>query len=200
MSKLKYPAAIFLDRDGTISPDEYGYLNDPDKYTLYPYAADCIKLLKELGYYVILVTNQGGVARGYITMEQMLSVMQKAQDLLAEEDAYLDKVYYSPYYYDGVVEPYNIVHEDRKPGIGMFKQALNDFHFRPEHSFMIGDRYSDIGFGKNAGMKTILVRSGNGEKAFTEEMQNWEIKPDFVVKDLLAATKLIESLLEKEED
>jgi D,D-heptose 1,7-bisphosphate phosphatase len=186
--------AVFLDRDGTINPDEFGYINNPEGYYLYPYAADAIKVLKKLGYYVLLVTNQGGVARGYITLEQMHSVLDKAQRLLAEQDAPIDKVYYSPYFHGGVVEPYNIVHEDRKPGLGMFKQAVKDFHIRPEHSWMIGDRYSDIEFGKKAGMKTILLLSGNGEKEFLNEMPNWKHKPDFVVKDLLVAAHLIESL------
>jgi D-glycero-D-manno-heptose 1,7-bisphosphate phosphatase len=194
----KYKAAIFLDRDGTISPDDFGYLNDPEKYYLYPYSADAIKLFQAMGFYVFLVSNQGGVARGYITMEQMQSVMQRAQDMLAAEGVVLDRVFYSPYYEKGVVEPFNIKHEDRKPGLGMFKKALQEFKFRPEHSWMIGDRYSDIEFGKKAGMKTILLLSGNGEKAFYKEMPDWEIKPDFVVKDLRIAANLIQSLQTQE--
>jgi D-glycero-D-manno-heptose 1,7-bisphosphate phosphatase len=193
MSSIDFKKAVFLDRDGTVNPDEFGYIDNPDKYYLYPYAADAIKLLKSLGYYVLLVTNQGGVARGYITLEQMHSVLDKAQRLLAEQGAVLDKVYYSPYYYAGVVEPYNIPHEDRKPGLGMFKQAVKDFHFRPEHSWMIGDRHSDIEFGKKAGLQTILLMSGNGEKEFRQDMQHWTHKPDFVVKDLTVAARLIES-------
>jgi histidinol-phosphate phosphatase family protein len=187
-------AAVFLDRDGTINPDEYGYINNPEGYSLYPYAADAIRLLHELGFYVFLVTNQGGVARGYITLEQMHSVLAKVDTLLSDSGTYLDKIYYSPYYEKGVVEPYNILHEDRKPGVGMFKQALRDFRFRPEQSWMIGDRYTDIVFGKKAGLRTILLRSGNGEKEFIHAMPHWEIKPDFVVKDLLVAARLIESL------
>jgi len=134
------------------------------------------------------------VARGYITLEQMHSVLNKAKSLLEADGAAFDKIYYSPYYHAGVVEPYNIPHEDRKPGLGMFRKALQDFHFRPELSWMIGDRYSDIEFGKKAGMKSILLRSGNGEKEFIHDMQRWEFKPDFVVKDLMVATRLIASL------
>jgi D-glycero-D-manno-heptose 1,7-bisphosphate phosphatase len=186
--------AVFLDRDGTINPDEFGYIDNPDKYCLYPYAADAIKQLKKLGYCVLLVTNQGGVARGYITLEQMHSVLDKATSLLAEQGALIDKVYYSPYYHAGVVEPYNIEHEDRKPGLGMFRQAMKDFKLRPEHSWMVGDRYSDIEFGKKAGLRTILLLSGNGEKEFLTEMAQWEFQPDFVVKNLMVAARLIETL------
>jgi D-glycero-D-manno-heptose 1,7-bisphosphate phosphatase len=194
MKKVKYPAAVLLDRDGTINPDEFGYIDDPEKYYLYPYAAEAIKILNQLDYHVLLVTNQGGVARGYITLEQMHSVLQKVQDLLTVEGAVIDRIYYSPYYFAGVVEPYNIPHEDRKPGLGMFRQAVQDFHFRPEHSWMIGDRYSDIAFGKKAGLKTIMLLSGDGSKEFKPAMREWEYQPDFVVKDLLVAARLIESL------
>ena len=194
MSRDTIDKAVFLDRDGTINPDEFGYINDPDKYYLYSYAAEAVKLFRKLGFYVLLVTNQGGVARGYITLDEMHSVLQRAQDLLKEQGAEIDKVYYSPYYHAGVVEPYNIEHEDRKPGLGMFRQAVNDFHIRPEKSWMIGDRHSDIAFGRKAGMKTILLMSGNGEKEFRTEMKNWEHQPDFVVRDLMAAARLIESL------
>jgi D,D-heptose 1,7-bisphosphate phosphatase len=187
----EYPKAIFLDRDGTINPDEFGYINNPEGYSLYPYAADAIKQFRDMGYLVFLVTNQGGVARGYITLEQMHSVLKRAEELLAEQDTYLDKIYYSPYYHAGVVEPWNIQHEDRKPGLGMFKKALAEFRFRPEHSWMIGDRYSDIEFGIKAGLKTILLRSGNGEQEFIHNMPGWVYQPDFVVNDLLSAALLI---------
>lgn len=194
MNKENIKKAVLLDRDGTINPDDYGYIDNPERYDIYPYAAEAIKLFRRLGFYVLLVTNQGGVARGYITIEQMHSVLDKAQRLLKEQGTYLDKVYYSPYFHDGVVEPYNIHHEDRKPGLGMFKQAVKDFQFRPEHSWMIGDRYTDIAFGAKAGLKTIFLLSGNGEKEFTHDMKDWEHKPDFVVQDLLAAARLIETL------
>jgi len=194
MNKSDIRRAVFLDRDGTINPDEFGYINNSDDYYLYTYAVDAVKLLRKLGYYILLVTNQGGVARGYITLQQMHSVLDKVQRLMAEQGAPFDKVYYSPFYHAGVVEPYNIEHEDRKPGLGMFKRAVQDFQIRPERSWMIGDRYSDIVFGKRAGMKTILLLSGNGEKEFIKDMPGWEHKPDFVVKDLLVAARLIESL------
>ncbi len=186
--------AVLLDRDGTINPDDYGYIDNPAKYDIYPWAAESVKILRKLGYYVLLVTNQGGVARGYITLEQMHQVLQKAQDLLAAQGAPIDKVYYSPYFPDGVVEPYNISHEDRKPGLGMFRQAVKDFRFRPELSWMVGDRYSDIAFGRKAGLKTIMLLSGNGKKEFSAQMKQWEYKPDFIVPDLLVAARLIASL------
>ncbi len=194
MRKISHPAAVFLDRDGTINPDVFGYIHDAEKYYLYPYAAEAINLLHEMGFYVLLVTNQSGIARGYFTVEQLESVHYRMRELLAEGGAYLDKIYYSPYFGEGTVEPYNVEHEDRKPGLGMFHQAKREFKIRPEHSWMIGDRYSDIAFGVKAGMKTILLLSGHGEKVFRTEMKLWDCQPDFVVRDLLAAAKLINSL------
>jgi histidinol phosphatase-like enzyme len=88
------------------------------------------------------------------------------------------------------VEPYNITHEDRKPQIGMFKQALKKYDFEIKRSFMVGDRASDIGFGKKAHLTSILLLSGLGRKEFAQHKE-WDFQPDFVVEDLLTAAKLI---------
>lgn len=76
----------------------------------------------------------------------------------------------------------------------MFKKALAKHDFRIKKSFMVGDNYSDIAFGKKAGLTTILVRTGFGEKIFLKNRTEWEYKPDYIVKDLWAAALLIEEL------
>ncbi|MDD2332653.1 MAG: HAD family hydrolase [Candidatus Cloacimonetes bacterium] len=189
-----YPRAIFLDRDGTISSDEYGYIRTPEDYTLYPYTASALKVLRQLGFLLFVVTNQSGIARGYFGKENVERVHDHMKMLLAREGVSLDAVYYSPYYKAGIVPPYNIEHEDRKPGIGMFKRARQEFRFRPEHSWMIGDRYSDVKFGIEAGLKTILLLSGNGKSEFQTQLHNWDIRPHYIVSDLSTAAWLIHSL------
>ncbi len=183
--------AIFLDRDGTISSDEYGYIANPADYKIYPFTGEALRLLKEAGYLLFIVTNQSGIARGYFKPETVEKVHEHMRELLRAEAVELDAVYYSPYFKDGIVEPYNVAHEDRKPGIGMFKTAKREFHFQAELSWMIGDRYSDIVFGHQAGLKTILLLTGNGEAEFNTRMQDWTIKPDFVASNLLTAAQLI---------
>ncbi len=183
--------AVFLDRDGVLNPDEFAYLDDPNRYNLYPWTGAALRILKELGFLLFVVTNQSGIARGYFTVEQLNRVLDQMRSLIRNEGVELDDVYYSPYFKNGIVEPYNIQHEDRKPGIGMFKKARAEFHFDPGRSFMIGDRETDIQFGKNAGLKTILLLSGNGRKDFGDSLNAEPLQPDFICENLLTAAELI---------
>ena len=189
--------AVFLDRDGTINADEHGYINKPDDLQLYPFAAEAISKLNKMGYLVFVVTNQAGVAYGYFKIEDVEKINAKLVNELAKGKAKIDEIFYSPFHKNGIIEPFNIEHEDRKPGIGMFQKAKEMFDFNTKGSFMIGDKFSDIGFGKNAGLKTIFVRSGGGENEFLQKRNETEYKPDFIVKDLLVAVKLIEELQNK---
>jgi len=191
MSSIKKTFAVFLDRDGTISSDEYGYISNPDEYKIYPYTGEALRLLKDAGFLLFVVTNQSGIARGYFDIPTLETVHSRMKELIHNEGVALDAVYFSPYYADGSVEPYNIEHEDRKPGIGMFKRAKAEYVFETHLSWMIGDRYSDIAFGHRAGLKTILLLSGNGKQEFIHKMHAWDIKPDFIANDLLTAARLI---------
>ncbi|PKN75889.1 MAG: HAD family hydrolase [Candidatus Cloacimonetes bacterium HGW-Cloacimonetes-2] len=183
--------AVFLDRDGTISSDELGYNSDPDKYHLYPYTGEALRLIQSLGYLLIIVTNQSGIARSYFTIEQLNTVHDRMKELLLAEGVFLDAVYFSPYWKDGIVEPYNVAHEDRKPGIGMYRTAKQDFGFNTAQSWMIGDRYTDVAFGRKAGLKTVLLLSGNGREELDTAFER-EYKPHFIADNLLTAAKLIE--------
>lgn len=183
--------AIFLDRDGVLNPDEFGYLDDPSRYHLYPWTGEALRILKQLGFLLFVVTNQSGIARGYFTVAQLEMVLNQMRSLICSKGVELDGVYYSPYFKTGIVEPYNVQHEDRKPGIGMFKKAKAAFHFDPGRSFMIGDRETDIQFGKNADLKTILLLSGNGRKDYCESLNGQPLQPDFICENLLTAAELI---------
>jgi D-glycero-D-manno-heptose 1,7-bisphosphate phosphatase len=185
--------AIFLDRDGTINPDG-GYINHPDDFKLYPFTAKAIKKFNDMGYLVIVVTNQSGIARGYMTKEDLKKIHDKMIALLSKDGAAIDEIFYSPYHPEGTIEPYNVKSDERKPGLGMFYKALKKYKFSTKDSFMIGDKYSDIEFGKNAGLTTILVKTGDGEKEFLQNRHKWKVKPDFVVENLLSAANLIEKI------
>lgn len=186
--------AVFLDRDGTINKDQQGYIKEPEKLILYEYAGRAIRILNEAGYKVIVVTNQSGIARGYYTKEQLQKVNDKMKKDLASEEARIDGIYFSPWHIEGIIEPYNIIHEDRKPDIGMYKKACRDFGINPKLSYMIGDKESDIGFAKNAGLTSILVKTGCGTREFMELRDQWQHYPDYMVEDLLSAAKLIMKL------
>ncbi len=182
--------AIFLDRDGTINPDT-GYMNDSDSFNLYPFSAEAIRLLNRHDYLVFIVTNQSGVARGLIELPNLAKIHAKLEYLLSEQNAHIDKIYTAPYHKNGIVEPYNTDHQDRKPQLGMFRKALQEYPIDTKNSFMVGDRYSDILFGVNAGMKTILVKTGDGNAEIKMQLGSPKKSPDFIVRDLLSAAKFI---------
>jgi len=115
------------------------------------------------------------------------------RDLLHGEGVKLDAIYFSPYHIEGFVEPFNINHEDRKPGIGMFKRARREFELDPGQSFMIGDRASDVGFASRAGLKSILLLTGNGQEEMQLILQDHErLHPDFVAENILSAAQMIQ--------
>ncbi len=190
MEVEKKKIAVFLDRDGTINQDS-GYISHPEDFNIYPFAGEAVKILNDAGCYIFIVTNQSGIARGLYTFENLAKIHEKMNQQLAQSKAHIDKLYLAPYSAEGKVAPYNISHIDRKPGLGLFYQAQKDYDFSVKDSYMIGDRYADIEFGKKAGLTTILVLTGDGEKELYENRANWKYNPDFVVENLLTAAKFI---------
>ena len=143
-----------------INPTQFDWMLKATKY----YVRDNIEGQNyELGIYSN-VQNEAGVAYGYFKIPDVDKINAKLVSDLAEGNAIVDDIFYSPFHIKGIIEPFNIDHEDRKPGIGMFQKAKEKFDFDTKGSFMIGDRYSDIGFGNNAGLKTIFVRLINRSK------------------------------------
>lgn len=189
---------VFIDRDGTINIDNHGYINKVEDFELFPFSAKAIRKLNELGFKVVVITNQSGVARGYYTLEDVETVHHEMIRLLTLENAVIDDILISPYHPQGVVEPFNIAHEDRKPGTGLLKKYTATNPFKTSQSFVIGDKFSDIGLGNNFHIPSILVLTGEGTKSFNQRNDH-KAKPDFVVKDLWEAVKLIEIINRKKE-
>ena len=183
--------AVFLDRDGTINDNRGDYVNKADEMELYPFAAEALSRLNKAGFIVLVVTNQGGIARGYLTVDDLDQIHQKFEADLEENGAYVDEIYYSPYFEKGHVKPFDVKHSDRKPDIGMFRKARDKHDIDPKRSYMIGDKYTDVEFGKNAGMRSILLLTGDGEKEFMKKRSNWKVNPDFITSDLSSAVDLI---------
>lgn len=148
--------AVFLDRDDTLIQDP-GYINHPDKVKLSAGATHALWQLKKMGYLIIVVSNQSGIARGLITEDQLDEVHRRMTDLLASEGVYLDGLYYCPYHPEGTVEPYNRDSDLRKPKPGMLLLAAKEKEIDLKQSWMMGDSYRDIAAGQAAGCHTILV-------------------------------------------
>lgn len=183
----------FIDRDGTINQDSQGYINHPDDFQLFPKAGQAIHLLNDINYEVVVVTNQSGIARGYFTLNDVNAIHNKMINELTKSNAVISDILISPYHPKGVVEPYNIAHESRKPGTGLLKQYYAKCNFKTSKSYVIGDKISDIELGHNFNLTSILVLTGEGEKTFLDT-HNSSVKPDFVVKDIWEAAKLIKIL------
>ena len=144
--------AVFLDRDGTLMRD-VDYCGDPRKVEVFPKAGPALRRLKQAGYKLIIITNQSGIGRGYFTEEEYGAVEREFLRQLGPE--LIDASYYCP-------DLPSSTSLRRKPGPGMIFEAQRDHRLDLRRSFMIGDKGSDIGCGQNAGVRTILVRTGYG--------------------------------------
>ncbi|MCS7152193.1 MAG: HAD family hydrolase [Endomicrobia bacterium] len=171
----KYPI-IFLDRDGTIIVDKV-YLNNPDEVEFIDGVIDGLKKLYDNGYKLVIVTNQSGVSRGKVSLDNLEKIHEKIKSILNAHGVSLFKIFYCPHLPEDNCEC-------RKPKIGMVKEIENIIN--KEKSFVIGDKDSDIGFGKNLGIKTILLlpNEKNNESGTTE-------KPDFVVSSFYSAVEIV---------
>ena len=144
--------AVFLDRDGTLMRD-VDYCGDPARVEVFPAAAEALRQLKQKGYKLIVVTNQSGIGRGYFGETEYRAV--EAEFLRQLGDGLIDASYHAP-----DLPGANSIR--RKPGPGMIFEAQRDHHIDLRRSFLIGDKASDIGCGRNAGVRTILVETGYG--------------------------------------
>ena len=176
--------AVFLDRDGTLI-EEVGYLDRPERVELFPWSIDAIRAFNRAGLRVVVVSNQSGVARGFLTAEVVDQVHQRIADLLREGGAVIDAYYYCPHHPDGKVPELARTCECRKPARGLIDRAAQEFGIDPAQSFAIGDRWLDVAMGQAVGGRGILVRTGYGA---TEEGRPQEgLVADAVVNNLIEA-------------
>src|SRR6266550_4687480 len=185
--------AVFIDRDGTIS-EEVGYINHASRFRLFPYSAAALNQLHENGYLAIVITNQAGVARGYFSEDMVQNIHRRMTDELTASGATLDAIYYCAHHPLVGDPPYRLDCDCRKPKPGLLLRAAREFDIDLSDSWMVGDRYSDIELGANAGVRSALVMSGYGRGEWEHQRDNWTIKPDLVAEDLLEAVRLIGSL------
>src|SRR3974390_433275 len=141
-NKPRRPAA-FLDRDGVLNVD-HGYAHRPEQLEWIKGAPEAVRLLNEAGYYVIVVTNQSGIARGYFEEEAVKSFHAHMKDSLAKHGAHIDAFYFCPHHPDGIVKPFAVHCRCRKPGTGMLEQAAREWPIDVHSSFLVGDKEEDM--------------------------------------------------------
>jgi len=156
---LHRPAA-FLDRDGVLNRDD-GYVHRAEQIVWMEGAVDAVRWLNDHGYYVFVVTNQGGVAHGYYTEDHVHELHFWMQQQLQRHGAHIDCFEHSPYHPDGKVERYRRESELRKPQPGMILKLQRDWTTDPTRSFLIGDRDSDIEAAIAAGIPGYKFESGS---------------------------------------
>ena len=150
---------VFLDRDGTLN-EEVNYLHRPEDMRLLPGVPQALARLKEAGFKLVVITNQAGVARGYYREEDVKALHQYMNGLLADFGAEIDGFYYCPHHPVHGIGDYKKNCLCRKPGIGMFLQAEEQFAVDKAHSYMIGDKLLDTRAGQNYGVFSVLVGTG----------------------------------------
>jgi D-glycero-D-manno-heptose 1,7-bisphosphate phosphatase len=153
--------AIFFDRDGTLLV-EMGYVAHASQIWPYSFACEALRLARARGFLLVMVTNQSGIARGWLSEEDLAAVHARMQEVLKQGGAELDAIYYCPHHPQGTVERYRQSCSCRKPAPGLGLAAIRDLGIDAARSLVIGDKASDLRFGQALGLSTCLVRTGFG--------------------------------------
>jgi len=180
--------AVFLDRDGTIIK-QVELMHSVDELRLLPGAALAINALNQLGFLVVIVTNQPVVARGIIAPKEVDNIHAVLISRLNGKGAKIDAVYFCPHHPEATMPKFRLRCRCRKPEPGMILKGLKKLNINSKKSFIVGDALIDVVAGKKAGLKTILVKTGPGHARLDEKYKN--TKPDFIVKNLTQAVKII---------
>ena len=167
---------ILFDRDGVINVEK-SYLYKIEDFEYETGVIEGLKKLKKLGYRFLIITNQAGIAKGYYTEEDYLKLEKFIMDDLENRGIKIEKTYYCPHHPEGK----GIYHKEcecRKPNIGNFLKAINEFFIDVEKSFMVGDRITDLIPAEKLGFKTVMVKTGYG-------MENISKLTDYGLKSLV---------------
>lgn len=185
--------AVFLDRDGVITQEPPHYAHRIDELEFIKKSPEAIRLLNQNNIVVIIVSNQSGIARGYYPEGDTVRFNQTMEKTLNEFGAHIDAFYYCPHHPEAIIEKYRIDCDCRKPKNGMLKLAEKNLNLDLRQSFVVGDRWSDIESGKISECKTILVKTGSGQKS----LKSNKITCNYIANDLYDAVKYILSLEQK---
>lgn len=181
--------AVFLDRDGTLIPDKVS-LRKEQELELLPGVAAAVHQLNHSGWRAVLITNQPVVAKGWCTEQELRAIHNKLETLLGREHAFLDRIYFCPHHpekgFPGERAELKIDCECRKPKTGMILRAAQELNLDLGQCWLVGDSTTDLQTARNAGVRSILVRTGHagGDKKYTA-------RPDLTADNLLQAVRCI---------
>ncbi|MFC1904344.1 D-glycero-alpha-D-manno-heptose-1,7-bisphosphate 7-phosphatase [Chloroflexota bacterium] len=188
--------AVFLDRDGVINElihyPQHGIVDSPftaEQLRLLPGVGEAIKRFHDASYRVILVSNQPGVAKGYMSQGTFDKIKEKMKAELAKEGTFLDGEYYCFHHPEAKVEKLRANCRCRKPKPGLLIQAAQDLDIDLSQSWMIGDGLTDVIAGKEAGCRTVLL--GRMKCELCQLMDEEDARPDIIVSDISKAAEKI---------
>ena len=181
--------AVFLDRDGTLIPDK-DCLRSAEGLELLPGVASAVHDLNHHAWRTVVVTNQPVIAKGFCDETELQRMHNKLETLLGLEHAFLDRIYFCPHHpekgFPGERPELKIECDCRKPKTGMIQRAVEELNIDLAQSWLVGDTTTDVQTARNAGLRSILVRTGAGGQDGKHAAQ-----PDFTAATLAAAAKII---------
>ena len=180
------PRFVVLDRDGTIIRERH-YLSDPELVELLEGTADGLRLLREMGLGLVVVTNQSAIGRGFFDESRLQQIHQRLEELLASAGVSLEDIYFCPH------TPMDDC-DCRKPRTGLLELAAKEHGFNPRDAFVIGDKPCDIELGQRMGATTFLVRTGYGSRVVAEN----QATPDYVVENVWEAALAIREIINRD--
>jgi len=178
--------AVFLDRDGTLIEERH-YLGDPAGVALFPWTLPALRLLRETPLALVLVSNQSGVARGRFDLADLSAVQARLVALLAAGGIALDGLYACPHHPEGSVAAFRRACDCRKPRPGLLRTAAQELALCLPGSWVVGDKPEDLALAAGAGLRGLLVLSGQGEATRAAGLAGAAT----VCADLLAAARYI---------
>ena len=170
--------AVFLDRDGTINADK-NYLYRAEDFEFLPGAVEALRMLQSHGFLLIIITNQSGIARGYYTENDFLSLTEWMLERLKESGVNIAKVYYCPHLPDAKIPEYRKICDCRKPETGLFEEAAREFDVDMAKSFAVGDKMRDCSVCEKTECRGFII----GGNSVSPKIRN--------VSSLLEAAKII---------
>lgn len=181
--------AVFLDRDGTLVPDK-DCLRNAEELELFPDTGAAVQSLNHHGWRTVVVTNQPVIAKGWCSEAELQRIHNKMETLLGREHAFLDRIFFCPHHpeagFAGERKEFKIRCDCRKPGTAMIRQAVAELNIDVSRSYLIGDTSTDLQTAKNAGVRSVLVRTPPDRLDGKHP-----VKPDFVFDTLRQAVDFI---------
>lgn len=179
MSKKMNNKAVILDRDGTIVRDRH-FLADPKHVEFYKGVIPALRKLRDRGWKLIIGTNQSGIGRGYFTLKEMHRVHDRIEEIFRRNRLRVDEILFCPHHPEAGCFC-------RKPQLGMMIKAAKKHRLDLKQCWVVGDKESDILWGRKAGARTILVLTGSGRR----ELKKSKVRPDRVSRTLTHAAEWI---------